>query len=200
VTAWPPGTDEAYRASAEPRLVDVPELSYLMVDGTGDPATSPRYTDAVETLYAVAYAARFDLKRNAGVDAKVRPLEGMWWTDAAGDVWASRASWRWTMMIAQPDALTGDVLRRAIETAARKRPAGSLGRVRLERFAEGGVAQLLHVGPYGDAERPAVERLHAFIAERRLTARGHHHEIYLSDARRTGPERLRTIIRQPVSS
>jgi hypothetical protein len=196
---WPAGTDEAYRPSPQPRLVEVPELAFLMVDGEGDPAASARYTDAVETLFAVAYAARFDLKRTAGVDAKVMPLEGIWWTDAQGDVWASRGAWRWTMMIAVPDALTDDVLRRALTTAARKRSPRSLETLRLSRTAEGRAVQLLHVGPYGDAERPAVERLHAFIAEQRLTARGRHHEIYLSDARRTAPERLRTIIRQPVA-
>jgi hypothetical protein len=199
-SAWPAGTDESYRAGNEPRLVEVPELAYLMVDGAGDPATSPRYTDAVETLYAVAYAARFDLKRNAAIDVKVRPLEGIWWTHQAGDVWATRESWRWTMMIAQPNALTEEFLGRALESAARKRPAESLGRLRLERLAVGRAAQLLHIGPYGDAERPSVERLHAFVAEQGLTERGRHHEIYLSDARRTEPERLRTIIRHPVSS
>ena len=178
----------------------MPELAFLMIDGEGDPATSPRYTDAVETLYAVAYAARFDLKRGAGVDAKVMPLEGIWWSDAPGDVWASREAWRWTMMIAQPDALTDDVLQRALTKAGQKRSAASLDRLRLERFAEGRAAQVLHLGPYGEAERPTIERLHAFIAEQGLVARGRHHEIYLSDARRTAPERLRTIIRQPVSS
>jgi hypothetical protein len=196
---WPPGTDDAYRASPRPRLVRVPELFFLMVDGEGDPATSADYTDAIESLYAVAYAARFDLKRTAGVDAKVHPLEGIWWTDAAGDVWASRESWRWTMMIAQPEAATDEFLQRARTVAGRKRASESLGRVRLERFAEGDAAQLLHIGPYGDAERPSVERLHAFVLEQGLTMRGRHHEIYLSDARRTAPDRLRTIIRQPVS-
>jgi hypothetical protein len=197
---WPAGTDETYRASAQPMLVEVPELAFLMIDGEGDPASSARYTDAVEALYAVAYAARFDLKRTAGVDAKVRPLEGIWWTDAPGDVWASRDEWRWTMMIAVPDALTPAVLDRARAKATQRRPPDSIDRLRLERFAEGMAAQVLHVGPYGEAERPAVEQLHAFIAEQGLAERGRHHEIYLGDARRTAPERLRTIIRQPVSS
>lgn len=196
---WPPGTDDAYRASARPKLVDVPELALLMADGEGDPATSLQYTDAVSTLYAVAYAARFDLKR-LGTDAKVMPLEGIWWTDERGDVWASRDSWRWTMMIAVPHALTDEVMDRALAKAAQKVSRAGLDRLRLERFAEGRAGQVLHIGPYGEAERPSIERLHAFIADQGLTARGRHHEIYLSDARRTAPERLRTIIRQPVSS
>jgi hypothetical protein len=195
---WPAGTDEAYRATAEPKLVEVPELAFLMIDGEGDPATSPLYTEAVEALFSVAYAARFDLKRTAGIDTRVKPLEGTWWTDATGDVWASREAWRWTLMIAQPDALTGEVLDRALATASRKRSAQSLGRLRLERSAEGRAAQLLHIGPYGEGERPAIDRLHGFVAEQGLILRGRHHEIYLSDARRTAPDRLRTIIRQPV--
>ena len=197
---WPAGTDETYKASAQPTLVEVPELGFLMIDGEGDPASSPLYTDAVETLYAVAYAARFDLKRTEAVDAKVMPLEGIWWTEASGDVWASRADWRWTMMIAVPDALSEAVLERALAKAAPKRPPKSLDRLRLERFAEGSAAQVLHVGPYGEAERPTVERLHAYIAEEGLSERGRHHEVYLGDARRTAPERLTTIIRQPVTA
>jgi hypothetical protein len=199
-SVWPEGTERAYRASAvQPALVDVPELSYLMVDGEGDPASSADYVDAVETLYAVAYAARFDLKRGAGIDSKVMPLEGIWWSDAAGDVWSSREAWRWTLMIAQPAAVTDEVLQRARLVAARKRLIASVDQLRLERMTEGRVAQVLHVGPYGEAERPTIVRLHAFVADQGLRARGPHHEIYLSDARRTDPARLRTIIRQPVA-
>jgi hypothetical protein len=197
MSVWQPSVEAAYRATSQPRVVDVPDLAYLAVDGTGDPATSSAYAEAVETLFAVAYAARFDLKR-AGIEYKVMPLEGLWETNAAGDVWAAREAWRWTMMIAQPAAVTTAVLQRAFTVAAAKRPTDSIGRARLEHFAEGRVAQLLHVGPYGAAERPSVEALHEFIADQGLTAHGRHHEIYLSDARRTAPQRLRTILRQPV--
>lgn len=196
---WGAGVEEAYRPTRTPRLVDVPPNTFLMIDGVGDPATSAEYTDAVETLYAVAYAARFDLRRTAGVDAKVMPLEGLWATDATGEVWSSRDAWRWTMMIAVPDALDDEVFERSLATAARKRSAASLARLRRQPFAEGATAQVLHVGPYGEAERPTLELLHGFIAEQGLDGRGQHHEIYLSDARRTAPERLRTILRQPVS-
>ena len=170
-----------------------------MMDGEGDPASAAAYVDAVETLYAVAYAARFDLKRSVGIDAKVMPLEGIWWSAGAGDVWSSRDAWRWTMLIAEPDAVTQEVLARALSVAARKRPRASLERLRIERLAEGRVAQVLHVGPYGEAERPTVELLHTYIAAQGLRGRGRHHEIYLNDARRTDPSHLRTIIRQPVA-
>ena len=141
-SVWPAGTEEAYRARAgRPALVEVPELSYLMLDGEGDPASAAAYVDAVETLYAVAYAARFDLKRSVGIHAKVRPLEGIWWSAVAGDVWSSRDAWRWTMMIAEPAAVTEEVLARALAAAARKRPRASLQRLRLERLGEGRVAR-----------------------------------------------------------
>lgn len=197
-SAWPPGTREAYRASARaPELVEVPELSFLMVDGVGDPNTASEYTDAVGTLYAVAYALRFDLRRD-GIDEKVMPLEGLWSGGTEADVWSSRDDWRWTMLIAVPDAAEGAALDRALDRASSKRAPASLDRLRLERFAEGRAAQVLHVGPYGEAERPTVERLHEFIAAEGLRERGRHHEVYLADPRRTAPERLRTILRHPV--
>lgn len=189
-----------YRPSpAGPRVVDVPEIAFLAIDGSGDPATSPAYTAAVEALYAVAYAARFDLKRD-GLVYSVMPLEGLWWTDDVGDVWASRDAWHWTMQIAQPDAVTDEVLTRALAAAAKKRPADVLDRLRLERVTEGLAVQLLHVGAYGEAERPSVEALHDFAAAEGLALRGRHHEIYLGDPRRTAPERLRTLLRQPVET
>jgi hypothetical protein len=102
-------------------------------------------------------------------------------------------------MIAQPDAVTAQLVESIRDLATKRRPNPSLGRVRLERFAEGKAAQLLHVGPYGEAERPSVEALHRYIAESDLVERGDHHEIYLNDPRRTAPERLRTILRHPVA-
>jgi hypothetical protein len=178
----------------------VPEIGFLMVDGEGDPASDPAYTEAVEALFAMAYGCKFHLKRTAGIDFTVGPLEGLWSTGATGDVWTSRGRWRWTIMIAQPDAVTPEVVEEVVDAvAANRRANASVPRVRLERFAEGQCAQLLHVGPYGEAERPSLEALHRFIAESGMTERGRHHEIYLSDARRTAPERLRTILRHPVT-
>ena len=182
--------------AATPEIVDVPEAGFLMIDGEGDPAGAA-YAEAVEALHAVAYGLRFHLKRE-GADIKVIPLEGQWATEAAGDVWASRDRWQWTMMIAEPDAVTAALVELIRESATKRRPNSSLPR-RLERFAEGKSAQVLHVGPYGEAERPSVEALHRFIAASGLVARGRHHEIYLNDPRRTAPERLRTVLRHPVA-
>ena len=189
-----------YSAKRVPAFVDVPELPMLMIDGHGDPNTAPAYADAVQAMYSVAYTIRFALKRRpAAVDAPVMPLEGLWWTpDMATFSTDDKSQWNWTMMIVVPEQVTAAVVEDARTAAARKRPHSSLDRVRLERFAEGRCAQILHVGPYS-AEGPTVAALHAFIADNRGTLSRRHHEIYLGDPHRAAPEKLRTIVRQPVA-
>jgi len=188
-----------YSAAGTPAFVDVPELSFLMIDGHGDPNTAPAYADAVQALYSVGYTIRFALKRRAEpVDAPVMPLEGLWWTpDMATFSTDDKSAWDWTMMIAVPDLVTAADVQDARASAARKHPGGSIDAVRLERFAEGRCAQVLHVGPYRD-EGPTIAGLHAFIAQHGHALTGKHHEIYLGDPRRSAPEKLRTIVRQPV--
>ncbi|MBI1758691.1 MAG: GyrI-like domain-containing protein [Actinobacteria bacterium] len=189
-----------YSATARPALVDVPPLQYLMVDGHGDPNTAPEYGEAVQALYAVAYSVKFAGRRGGGQDFAVMPLEGLWWVpDMSMFSVADRSAWNWTMMIMQSDGVTPQLVEQAHVAAASKAPAAALERLRLDRVNEGRAAQVLHVGPYA-TEGPTIERLHAFIAEQGLRLVGKHHEIYLGDPRRTVPERLRTVIRQPVAS
>jgi hypothetical protein len=192
---------ELYRASAQPAFVDVPELPFLAVDGAGDPNTAPAYTEAVQALYSVAYTLRFALKRRPdGVDAPVLPLGGLWWApDLSAFLTGERDEWRWTMLIRQPEQVGAHDVAEAVAEAQRKKGLPGLDRVRFQRFAEGHAAQVLHIGPYS-AEGPTIERLHAFIAEQGCRLTGEHHEIYLGDPRRAAPERLRTIIRQPVAA
>ena len=131
------------------------------------------------------------------------PLESLWWADEMAEFSSARkADWRWTAMIAQPSAVTPVWFVRASDELRRRKGVGALDRTRLEGFDEGLVAQILYLGPYSD-EGPTIERLHAFIRERGCTFDGRlqkHHEIYLGDPRRAAPERLRTIIRQPVAA
>ena len=178
--------------------VDVPALRFLMIDGQGDPNTTPAYAEAVEALFSVSYTAKFMVKRATGIDYAVMPLEGLWWADdhaafAAND----RARWRWTMMILQPDVVEDAVLEAAITQVRDRKRLPAVHRLRLESFVEGRCAQVLHVGPF-TGEGPTIERLHAFIAERGRLA-GKHHEIYLSDIRRAHPAKWRTVIRQPMA-
>lgn len=179
--------------------VDVPALRFLMVDGQGDPNTTPAYAEAVEALFSVSYAAKFMARRGAdAIDYAVMPLEGLWWADdPAAFATNERAQWRWTMMIMQPDVASDALLEAAIASVRDRKRLPALERLRLETFAEGRCAQLLHVGPFSE-EGPGIARLHAHIAQRGQL-RGRHHEIYLSDVRRADPARWRTILRQPMA-
>lgn len=188
---------EFYAAGRTPALVEVPELLFLMVDGHGDPNTSPDYRDAISALYSVSYAAKFALKRAGTIDYRVMPLEGLWWTaDMANFSTAEKSGWEWTAMIMQPSQVTEEVLADATAKAAARRSLPALERLRLERFTEGLAAQVLHVGPYS-TEGPTIAALHAFIAEHGYALVGKHHEIYLGDPSRSAPEKLKTIVRQP---
>jgi hypothetical protein len=178
-------------AGRDPELVEVPEGLFLMADGRGDPNRSPEYQRATEALFAVSYALRFRLRRELGVDRKVGPLEGLWAIDGGELSFTERSNWRWTVMIEQAEAVSPELVDAAAWAKGVEVP------LRLERLREGLAAQVLHVGPFAD-EPATIGRLHAFIDARRLRAVGRHHEIYLRDPRRTAPERLRTILRQPV--
>lgn len=189
---------ELYGARRSPTVVEVPELAFLMIDGHGDPNTSSEYREAVSALFSVSYAARFALKRTGVIDFSVMPLEGLWWAaDMSAFSIEDKSAWDWTMLIMQPDEVTAEVLAEAKVKAAPKVPAAVLERLRLERRSEGLAAQVLHVGPYS-AEGPTVASLHAFIAEQDRELAGKHHEVYLGDPRRSAPEKLKTIIRQPM--
>jgi hypothetical protein len=181
-------------------LVDVPDQRFIAVDGRGDPNTAPAYAAAVEALYSVAYPAKFASKR-AGQDFVVGPLEGLWWSDdldafTAGD----RDAWQWRMLISMPAWVSTALLDEARDTALAKKKqiASAIDTVRYVTLNEGRCAQALHHGPYR-AEAPKLAYLHdEWLAEHGLTMSGPHHEVYLSDARRTAPEKLRTVLRQPV--
>ena len=190
-----------YAAGLEPVMLDVPELTYLMIDGHGDPNTTAEYGEAVEALYAVSYAAKFAVKRAPdGIDYGVMPLEGLWWTaDMSRFSADDKSAWDWTMMIMQPDPVTPEIVEQARATAEKKRQLAAIARLRLERFAEGRAAQVMHVGPFA-TERPTIDRLHGFIADQGAELVGKHHEIYLSDPRRVAPEKMKTIIRQPFTT
>jgi hypothetical protein len=193
---------ELYAASARDfTIVDVPPIAYLAVDGHGDPNTAPEYADAVEALFGVAYAVKFGSKRQLGRDFVVAPLEGLWRADDP-DAFVTRdkGAWSWTMLIAQPDWIDEAMVADAVAAVRAKGERAALDRVRLRELREGRSAQILHVGSYDD-ESPTLARLHhEWMPQHGLTFNGDHHEIYLSDARRTAPEKLRTILRQPVRS
>lgn len=181
-------------------VVDVPASTYLMVDGHGDPNTSPEYVDALASIYPMAYALKFLSRNSLDRDYVVPPLEALWWsTDMATFTVARDTSqWEWTVMILVPEWLGAEHVEAARDAVARKGRAAVPDRVRCETLDEGLCVQTLHLGAYDD-EAPVLERMHhEFLPAQGLRMTGKHHEIYLSDARRTPPPRLRTILRQPV--
>ncbi|GCD95881.1 GyrI-like domain-containing protein [Embleya hyalina] len=180
-------------------IVDVPEQQFIAIDGAGDPNTSPAYADAVSALYAVAYTLKFAAKRTDAGDFVVAPLEGLWWADRP-EVFTTRAkdSWNWTMLIAMPPWVTKKMIEDAKEAALAKKKLPTISEVRHLTLHEGPSAQVLHIGPYDD-EGPVLHELHhTYFEANALRHGGLHHEIYLSDPRKTAPEKMKTVLRQPV--
>jgi hypothetical protein len=191
-----------YQPSAkEFTVVDVPPMQFLMVDGHGDPNTAQEYKDAIEALYAVAYRIKFASKRELGRDYVVPPLEGLWWAERMETFTSARdkSAWDWTMMILQPEWITDEMFDGASAHVQKAKRLPAVPELRLEAYHEGLSVQILHIGSYDD-EGPVLERMHGvFIPESGLRMHGKHHEIYLSDARKVAPEKLRTVLRQPVA-
>jgi hypothetical protein len=179
--------------------VDVPPLNYLMVDGEGDPNLAPAFAQAVEALYSLSYTLKFSLKKSpTPVDYGVMPLEGLWWADDPRVFFETdKSKWKWTAMILQPDFITNAEVDAAFDEVRRKKNPTALDLVRLETLEEGPSAQTLYLGPFSD-EAPTIQRMHDFIHASGKQLHGKHHEIYLSDPRRTAPEKLKTILRQPM--
>lgn len=182
-------------------VVDVPPMQFLMVDGHGDPNTAQEYQDAIEALYAVSYRVKFASKRELEQDYVVPPLEGLWWAEDMETFTARRdkSAWDWTMMIMQPEWISGEIVATALEQVSKTKNLPALPKLRMEAYHEGLSVQILHVGSYDD-EGPVLQRMHQqFIPENGFQMTGKHHEIYLSDARKVAPDRLRTVLRQPVT-
>ena len=185
-------------SSKQIAIVDVPEMNFLMIDGQGDPNTSVAYRNAVEALFAVSYTLKFMIKKGeSAVDYAVMPLEGLWWVEDMTQFSVNdKDAWKWTSMIMQPEYVTEELLQEALKQVGKKKDLPALSGMRFESFREGQAAQILYFGPYSD-EGPTIERIHRFIVEQGRRLLGRHHEIYLSDPRRTAPAKLKTVIRQP---
>ncbi|MBT0568164.1 GyrI-like domain-containing protein [Williamsia sp. CHRR-6] len=191
---------QTYRATTCFAQIEVPDRRYLMIDGHGDPNTSAAYAEAIAAVYPVAYAVKFASKRSLDRDYVVPPLEALWWAADMDSftVHRDKTEWDWTLLSMVPDWISVGLIDDSIAAVRAKGAAPQLDRLRHNILSEGRCVQVLHVGPYDD-EAQTLRRLHdEYIPNHGLTMTGRHHEIYLSDARRTAPEKLRTILRQPV--
>ena len=181
-------------------IVEVPRMNFLMVDGAGDPNTAQSFGEAIEALYPVAYTLKFMVKKGPlALDYGVLPLEALWWAvDMSAFSMGNKDAWLWTVMIMQPEFITREMVDEAMEEVARKKKPAALPLVRFESFMEGKAAQTMHIGHFS-AEGPTIEKVHSFIENNGGSRVGKHHEIYLSDLRRTPPEKWKIIVRQPMS-
>jgi hypothetical protein len=190
-----------YQPSAKKfEVVDVPPMQFLMIDGHGDPNTAQEYEAAIEALYAVSYQLKFMSKRDLNKDYVVPPLEGLWWAEDMETFTTKqdKSKWDWTMMIMQPEQITQEMVEAAVKQVQRKKNLPALPRLRLETYHEGLSVQILHIGSYDD-EGPTIAQMHhEFMPKNGYEEAGKHHEIYLSDPRKVVPQKLKTVLRQPI--
>ncbi len=192
---------ELYQPTAKTVVeVDVPTMNFLMIDGMGDPNTSPAYAAAVEALYAVAYALKFMVKKgDLAVDYGVMPLEGLWWAeDMRQFTTEDKSNWLWTMMMMQPEFVTEAMVVQMMAEVKQKKKLLALELMRFAPYAEGTCAQILHIGPFSE-EGPTIAKVHEYIEANGYQLSGKHHEIYLSDIRKADPAKWKTVIRQPLA-
>lgn len=194
----------AYTATANPQIIEVGEGTYISLAGEGDP-NGPLFADCMQTIYTAAYSIKMDAKA-AGKDFVVSKPEGLWWLSEEvkiadgnhlGALEVSRDGWRWQLIMRIPAYISLADFQNAITNAIRKKKLPLLGKVELITLNEGKCIQIMHTGPYA-TEIETLKKMMAFSDSHNFQQNGRHHEIYLSDARRTAPEKMKTILRQPV--
>ncbi len=195
---------DLYMPKKKPMLIDVPNMGFLVVDGTGAPEGG-EYKNALQALYALTFTIK--MSKMGGTQPKgyfeyvVPPLEGLWYGEKGAFERNRRDEWRWRAMIRQPEFVTREVFEWAVDRCAEKKPEVDVSRARFEEFTEGLCVQMMHVGPYSQ-EPASIAMLHEFMEQnalRNMTGNVRkHHEIYLSDPRKTAPDKMKTVLRLPV--
>ena len=199
---------DLYQPAQKPSIIEVPEMSFIAVEGRGNPNTSAAYKEAMEILYGLSFTIKMSKMNGSQPEGYfeyvVPPLEGLWYTDETcfdGVNVTDKEKFRWTSMIRQPEFVTEEVFERAKATLAKKKPELDLGKARLMKMEEGLCVQIMHKGSYDD-EPQSIEKMKQYIMENGyvedLSDSRFHHEIYLSDPRRCKVENLKTVIRHPV--
>ena len=197
---------DLYLPKPSPSIIDVPEMTFIAIDGQGDPNSADSYKTALEILYGLSYSIKMSKmsgeKPEGYFEYVVPPLEGFWWSSSGGMVdYSNKDSFYWTSMIRQPDFVTLEVFKSAKDVLAKKKPSIDTSKARLVKITEGLCVQAMHIGSYD--EEPAT----IAVMERYATQNGYlidmngtrrHHEIYIGDPRKTAPEKLKTVIRHPL--
>ncbi len=188
-----------YTAKKDPVMVKVQPFNYISIDGKGDPNNSPEFQAAVSALFTASYTLKFIVKKGPmKIDYGVMPLEGQWWAKNHEDfIKGDKAKWFWTVSIMQPEFITEKLFEEALATAAEKKKGLPFDKLRFEKTQDGLSAQLLHTGPFSE-EGPNIERMHQFIKGQGYKISGKHREIYLNNFLKVKPEKMKTILKQPV--
>lgn len=204
---------ELYAPKDEPLIITVPPMTFIMVDGRGNPNDSEgEYPSAVELLYALSYTIKMSVRNGftpeGFYDYVVPPLEGLWWFGDKNDMdFTQKDKYLWTSMIRQPEFVTKEVFDLAVNDIRKKKPHLDVSKARLEIFDEGLCVQIMHHGPY-DKEPETIKKIVSYMEAQGLSSDvgillpdgriRRHHELYLSDPRKTAPEKMKTILRHPV--
>ena len=190
---------DLYQPESTPSVIDVPEMTFIAVDGKGDPNTSAEYAAAIEALYGLSYAIKMSNK--SVLEYVVPPLEGFWSVNGAGSTTDNKDSFVWTALIRQPDFVTSEVFDAAKTSLAKKKPKLDISKARLEKFAEGLCVQVMHLGSY-DNEPATIATMEQYATKNGyaidMSDMRRHHEIYLSDPRKVAPKKLKMVIRHPI--
>lgn len=193
-----------YLPKSNPMMIDVPEMTFIMVDGKGDPQ-GEEYQNAVGLVYGLSFIIKMSYKSGKDIEGYfqyvVPPLEGLWWSEEGEFDFNKRDNWLWSSMIRQPEFVTDEVFRWAVDVLKKKKPEIDTSKARLSNFSEELCVQALHIGPYVN-ETKTVLMMEDFMAQNNLKDETgqfrKHHEIYLSDPRKTIPSKLKTVVRHPV--
>ena len=193
---------ELYNPTKEPHIIEIPEMTFFMVDGTGYPVENPLYQEAMQLLYGASFSLKMKIiKPTTGKDYVIPPLEGLWWADDMSvfttEYMERKDEWKWTSMVRIPDFVSEEQIEKGLTIFQKSKNPENFDKLRYEKYAEGTVVQVLHLGPFSE-EGPVIERMHEFALAQGYILHEKHHEIYISDPRRTKPEKLRTVIRQPI--
>jgi hypothetical protein len=189
-----------YSPKNNPKIITIPKFLFLMIEGVDARPESKDFQEAIQALFSVAYKIKFTVKKEQQFDYTVMPLEGLWWAEDMQDYLDyNKENWRWTLMIRQPDFITPILFTRALSEVKRKIKNSALEKIKLENYTEGLCVQMMHIGPFA-TEHEDIIAMHKLITNQGGTYDGQfqkHHEIYLNDFRKTAPEKLKTILRQP---
>ena len=197
---------EFYMPKNTPGIVTVPSMNFIAVRGSGDPNQEDgEYRQSIGLLYGIAFTIKMSKKGDHQIegyfDYVVPPLEGFWWQNGVNGIdYARKEDFQWISVIRLPDFVTGDDFRWAVDEAAKKKKQ-DFSKVEFLTVEEGLCVQCMHIGSYDD-EPVTVAMMHEFMEQQGyeldITDKRLHHEIYLSDARKVAPEKLKTIIRHPI--